>query len=71
MANILATIDEILSSKVGLDPAKNTFMQGDNFQDLENNPEAKAAFEQDLRDKQKDFNLKLTETINPVARNFA
>ena len=67
MADILATIDDILSSKVGLDPAKNTFMQGDNFQDLENNPEAKAAFQQDLRDKQKDFNLKLTETINPVA----
>ena len=67
MANILATIDDILSSKVGLDPAKNTFMQGDNFQDLENNPEAKAEFQQDLRDKQKDFNLKLTETINPVA----
>jgi hypothetical protein len=67
MADILATIDEILSSKVGLDPAKNTFMQGDNFQDLENNPEAKAAFQQDIRDKQKDFNLKLTETINPVA----
>ena len=67
MADILATIDDILSSKVGLDPAKNTFMQGDNFQDLENNPEAKAEFQQDLRDKQKDFNLKLTETINPVA----
>ena len=65
MANILATIDDILSSKVGLDPAKNTFMQGDNFQDLENNPEAKAAFQQDLRDKQEDFNLKLTEIINP------
>ncbi len=71
MADILATIDDILSSKVGLDPAKNTFMQGDNFQDLENNPEAKAAFQQDLRDKQKDFNIKLTEIINPsMAKSF-
>jgi len=71
MADILATIDDILSSKVGLDPAKNTFMQGDNFQDLENNPEAKAVFQQDLRDKQKDFNIKLTEIINPsMAKSF-
>ena len=65
MSSIFATIDDILKSKVGLDPAKNEFMQGENFQDLENNPEAKAAFQEGVRQKQKDFNVKLTEIINP------
>ena len=44
MSDFLATIDDILKSKVALDPAKNKFMQGENFQDLENNPEAKSEF---------------------------
>ena len=65
MSSIFATIDDILKSKVALDPAKNPFMQGENFQDLENNPEAKAAFQEGIRQKQKDFNVKLTEIINP------
>ena len=65
MSSIFATIDDILKSKVALDPAKNPFMQGENFQDLENNPEAKAAFQEGVRQKQKDFNVKLTEIINP------
>lgn len=69
MADILATIDDILSSKVGLDPAKNTFMQGDNFQDLENNPEAKKEFQKNVKDKMADFNLKLVEVINPSMAN--
>ncbi len=69
MADILATIDDILSSKVGLDPAKNTFMQGDNFQDLENNPEAKEEFQKNVKDKMADFNLKLVEVINPSMAN--
>ena len=71
MVDILASIDEILQSPVGLDPAKNKFMQGDNFQDLENNPEAKAEFQETIKNKQKDFNAKLTEIINPgTARAF-
>ena len=46
-------------------------MQGDNLQDLENNPEAKAEFQETLKNKQKDFNAKLTEIINPgTARVF-
>ena len=59
MSSIFATIDDILKSKVALDPAKNPFMQGENFQDLENNPEAKAAFQEGVRQKQKDFNVTL------------
>ena len=65
MVDWLASIDEVLKSKVGLDPSQNKFMQGDNFQDLENNPEAKAKFQQGVNDKMDAFNVKLTEIINP------